>query len=55
MLRYFCYFLFANDFYYVEVCFKILKGLQEAVCERYEVVKYEYNRLLGKDISGIFG
>ena len=31
------------------------QGLEEAVCECYEVVNDEYNRLLGRGISRIFG
>jgi len=31
------------------------KGLEEAVCECYEVVNEEYNRLLGRGISRSFG
>ncbi len=31
------------------------QGLEEAVCECYEVVNIEYNRLLGRGISRTFG
>ncbi len=31
------------------------QGLEEAVCECYEVVNTEYNRLLGRGISRTFG
>ncbi len=31
------------------------QGLEEAVCECYEVVNVEYNRLLGRGISRSFG
>lgn len=31
------------------------RGLEEAVCECYEVVNNEYNRLLGRGLSRTFG